>query len=39
MSRRIAVAAGSLLIVASTALAQAPTVDSVVDHLTQALGG
>jgi hypothetical protein len=40
MHRRIAVAAGSLLLAASTALAQAPpTVDSVVDHLTQSLGG
>ncbi|HEY4596256.1 MAG TPA: hypothetical protein VIJ02_07635 [Thermoanaerobaculia bacterium] len=36
--RRIAVTAGSLLIV-SVAWAQAPTADSVLDHLTQALGG
>lgn len=44
IDRRIAVAAGSLLIAVvslapQAALAQAPTVDSVVDHLTQALGG
>jgi hypothetical protein len=45
IDRRIAVAAGSLLIAVislapQAALAQGtPTVDSVVDHLTQALGG
>src|SRR5437763_1345019 len=44
IDRRIAVAAGSLLIAVvslapQAAFAQAPTVDSVVDHLTQALGG